>query len=184
MKQKIKKIFENAVWWSGVVMVGLILGLTIQFVKAWTEPTVAPPGGNVGAPINTGIIAQAKQGVLQVLGLTVYNDPAVSGVDVTGKVLTAQNANGAVAWAAGGGGGNCFTYYCNNARNNICTNSGGTQKYCPSGFQQKYDMGTWGSCVCDGGTALSSWLFSPPGGNCPCQEPDQRPQGKAFVCCQ
>jgi hypothetical protein len=102
MKKKLKKIFENAVWWSGVVMVGLVLGLTVQFVRAWTEPSVAPPGGNLGAPINTGIIAQAKQGVLQVLGLTVYNNPAVSGVDVTGKVLTAQNANGAVAWAEAG----------------------------------------------------------------------------------
>jgi len=115
MKQKMNKIFENAVWWSGVVMVGLVLGVSLQFVRAWTEPTAAPPNGNVGAPINTGIIGQAKQGVLQVLGLTVYNDPAASGVDVTGKVLTAQNANGAVAWAAGGSGeisGGCiYTTY-------------------------------------------------------------------------
>ena len=103
MKQKLKKIFENAVWWSGVVMVGLVLGASLQFVRAWTEPTEAPPGGNVGAPINTSPIGQFKHGVLQLLGLTLYNDPAVSGVDVTGKVLTAQNAYGATAWAAGGG---------------------------------------------------------------------------------
>ena len=111
MKQKIKKVFENTVWWSGVIMVGLILGVSLQVVRAWTEPTDAPPGGNLGAPINTGIIGQAKQGVLQVLGLTVFNDPAVSGVDVTGKVLTAQNAYGATAWAAGGGGNGTYTAF-------------------------------------------------------------------------
>lgn len=118
MKQKLKKIFENAVWWSGVVMVGLILGLTIQFVKAWTEPTVAPPNGNVGAPVNTSLLDQAKAGGLGVLsllthGFQLYNNPDLNGDgivdnDVTGKVLTAQNANGAVVWAAvptGSGGG-------------------------------------------------------------------------------
>ncbi|HUD08738.1 MAG TPA: hypothetical protein VMQ48_01450, partial [Candidatus Saccharimonadales bacterium] len=89
----------------------------------------------------------------------------------------------AIEAAVAAGGSNCFTYYCNNSRNNACTDSGGAQRYCPSGFQQKYDMGTWGYCVCDGGTALSSWTFSPPGGNCPCQEPNQRPQGKGLVCC-
>lgn len=111
MSNGIKKIFENAVWWSGVVMVGLILGLSLQVVKAWTEPTEAPPGGNVGAPINTGILGQFKQGALQVLGFTLYNDadPDRDGIiqdinNVTGKVLTAKDANGQATWAAGGGG--------------------------------------------------------------------------------
>lgn len=184
-----KKIFENAVWWSGVVMAGLVLGLTIQFVKAWTEPTEAPPGGNVGAPINTGIIAQAKQGVLQVLGLTVYNDPAVGG-DVTGKVLTAQNANGAVAWAAGSGGIS-FTYYCNNSGSNVCTNSGGAQGYCPAGFKQIYDLGSWGFCrsgfYSNGHypdhNGSSTWYF-PPGGNCLDQYATGHEAGRAFVCSQ
>jgi hypothetical protein len=60
MKNKLKKIFENAVWWSGVVTVGLFLGLSLQFVKAWTEPPAGPPDGNVGAPLNTGANAQWK----------------------------------------------------------------------------------------------------------------------------
>jgi len=111
MKQKMKKIFENAVWWSGVVMVGLVLGISLQVVKAWTEPTEAPPGGNVGAPINTSLVGQWKKGLLQLGALTLINDPAVSGMDVTGKVLTAQNAYGATAWAAGGGGGTCYTNF-------------------------------------------------------------------------
>jgi len=33
-------------------------------VHAWTEPTAAPPNGNVGAPINTGATAQTKVGQL------------------------------------------------------------------------------------------------------------------------
>jgi len=104
MKDKLKKVFENAVWWSGVVMVGLILGLTIQFVKAWTEPTEAPPGGNVGAPVNTGPLAQIKSGVLEVLGLSTYSINIPGTTPAAGNVLTAQNASGQVAWAAGGGG--------------------------------------------------------------------------------
>ena len=33
---------------------------------AWTEPTEAPPDGNVPAPINVGSVAQTKEGVLQI----------------------------------------------------------------------------------------------------------------------
>jgi len=33
---------------------------------AWTEPTQAPPNGNVPAPINVGSVAQTKEGVLQI----------------------------------------------------------------------------------------------------------------------
>jgi hypothetical protein len=100
-----KKLFDQAAYWSGVVVLGLVLGLSIQFVRAWTEPTDAPPNGNVGAPINTGPFGQFKQGVLQVLGLTIYNDPAVTGVDVTGRVLKSQNAYGKIGWGDGGGSG-------------------------------------------------------------------------------
>lgn len=112
MKQKIKKIFENAIWWSGVIMVGLILGISLQFVRAWTEPTVAPPGGNVGAPINTGANQQLKgdflshigslglAGVLETFG---FKMPTGAGV---GKVLT-SDATGIGTWQppSGGGGG-------------------------------------------------------------------------------
>jgi len=52
-----------------VIVVGIALGLVLQFVRAWTEPIVAPPGGNLGAPINTGPIEQLKQGALGINGL-------------------------------------------------------------------------------------------------------------------
>jgi len=61
---KTKKISEQITYWLGVVAVGLIFGLSLQFVQAWTEPSVAPPGGNVGAPLNTSNIGQTKAGGL------------------------------------------------------------------------------------------------------------------------
>lgn len=103
MKHKLKKIFESAVWWSGVVMVGLVLGLTLQFVRAWTEPGEAPPGGNVGAPINTGPIGQLKQGVLGVAGLLTNAFQMPTGAQ-PGYVLT-TDAQGIGSWQSGGGGG-------------------------------------------------------------------------------
>jgi hypothetical protein len=176
MKHKLKKIFENAIWWSGVIMIGLILGISLQFVKAWTEPSAAPPGGNVGAPINTGLLGQIKQGVLQVAGLTVFNDPAVSGVDVKGKVLTAQNANGAVAWAAGGGGG-CYVDY----SLPVGASVGTTCKV--SGFAVQGSAGKWGYCR-NPGLNDSYWLPRPPLGACPPVNWTSYDLGEAYVCCK
>ena len=48
--------------WLSVIVIGIALGFALQFVRAWTEPTTAPPGGNVGAPINTGANKQVKKG--------------------------------------------------------------------------------------------------------------------------
>ena len=50
--------------WFLVIIIGVALGLALQFVRAWTEPTTAPPGGNVGAPINTSATAQTKAGAI------------------------------------------------------------------------------------------------------------------------
>jgi len=55
MKQKIT-------YWTGVITIGVILGFSLQFVRAWTEPNLNPPESNIGAPINTGNIAQNKSG--------------------------------------------------------------------------------------------------------------------------
>lgn len=50
------------------VAVGLTLGYGIIAVKAWAPPPVAPPNGNLGAPINISGVGQAKTGPLQVNG--------------------------------------------------------------------------------------------------------------------
>ena len=150
----------------------------------WTEPSQTPPDGNAEAPVNVGPLAQLKNGVLGVLGLMVYNDYDHNGVDVTGKVLTAQNAYGAVAWSAvAATGGASFTYYCNLATGalptppNICTNAGGRQGYCPSGFRQIYDLGSWGNCF-----RSDSYYFRPPGGGCPNVWYVLINGGEAYVC--
>ncbi len=113
MPQQIKKIFNKIIWWSGVIMVGLVLGLCLQFAIAatWTGPTSAPPNDNVSAPLNTGANQQIKGDFTSHIGSV-----ALAGVLETfgfkmptgaqpGYVLTAQDTNGQAAWAAGGGGG-------------------------------------------------------------------------------
>lgn len=59
MKNTGSKI-EKISYWTGVVVIGVIIGFSIQFVRAWVEPTSNPPLSNVGAPINTGSIDQIK----------------------------------------------------------------------------------------------------------------------------
>ena len=49
----------------GVVAVGLLIGISVQSVRAWTAPTAAPPGGLVpAAPITTGSTPQIRSGSL------------------------------------------------------------------------------------------------------------------------
>src|SRR4030042_2321753 len=73
---------KNITHWVGVIIIGIALGLALQFVRAWTEPTEAPPGGNVGAPINTSDIRQTKNGGL-ILNWT--GTPASIGLSMFGK---------------------------------------------------------------------------------------------------
>ena len=40
----------------------------LQFAKAWTEPTAAPPTVNIGAPLTTGSGAQTKTGYVNLAG--------------------------------------------------------------------------------------------------------------------
>ena len=50
-------------------LVFLFLFLGIMIVYAWTEPTAAPPGSNVSAPINVGGSTQYKSGALGIGGI-------------------------------------------------------------------------------------------------------------------
>jgi len=47
-----------------VVIMSLLVGYVAT--RAWTEPTVPPPGGNVSAPLDVSSTAQTKQGALQI----------------------------------------------------------------------------------------------------------------------
>jgi hypothetical protein len=94
-----------------------------------------------------------------------------------------EEAQRAIEAAVAAGGGGCFTYYCGGVgAEQACTDNGGTQKYCPTGFNQLYAMGHWGSCGY--GSAIGYYhYFHPPGGGC---RSDQGLAniGEAFVCCQ
>lgn len=107
MRSRLKSAFEKAVWWTGVVSLGLAVGLSIQIARAWVSPTQAPPDGNVGAPINTGAIGQFKNGVMRALGLQTPNlrVEVPEGQSAMGRYLKGVTAEGDVAFAAGNPGG-------------------------------------------------------------------------------
>ncbi|NTW26825.1 MAG: hypothetical protein HGA36_00655 [Candidatus Moranbacteria bacterium] len=86
-KEKIKKI----TYWAGVSAIGIVVGFSLQFTKAWTEPTAPAPGGNVGAPITTGLLDQVKNG-----GLAVSNGIVTSFLGVNGNVTFSGVGNGMV----------------------------------------------------------------------------------------
>ena len=94
MNQKTKK---QLTYWLSVAIIGIALGFGLQFVRAWTEPTTAPPNGNVGAPINTSSTAQTKAG-----GFTAETLTAAT---VKGTTQFCLGASCITAWPSGGGGG-------------------------------------------------------------------------------
>ncbi len=111
-----------------------------------------------------------------------YGDPAIMG-------HTANEIEGVVA------SGISYTYYCfNNAiyGTPVCTDAGGSQGYCPTGYQQKSALGSWGCCGSGSGPNCGSGTyFLPPGNDCGTGgEPNIGPpvfkyiQGQAFVCSQ
>ena len=63
------------------IVIALLIILGTSYVSAWTGPTVAPPGGNVAAPISVSNVLQVKQGPLH-LG---SSNPEVSFRTLAGK---------------------------------------------------------------------------------------------------
>jgi hypothetical protein len=124
MNQKNQKQITH---WLKVAVIGITLGFAIQFVRAWTEPIAAPPGGNVGAPINTGATEQTKQGGLTVGGLM----KAGNDIQISGKLT---NENNFPAYFANVAYDDCGWYH--------------PYLFCPSGY---VPFGTWhtGRGICD-----------------------------------
>lgn len=67
MRQRALK--EKVSYWVGVISIGVILGSSLQFAKAWVGPTGDPLHDNIGAPINTGSMEQYKSGGLGIEGV-------------------------------------------------------------------------------------------------------------------
>jgi|GEM_PF-6660950 len=76
--RSLKKMLEKSASWAGILILGVVLGLTVKMVGAWVEPSSMPPGGNIAAPLNTGSIGQSKKG-----GLTLNIGGATYGLIVS-----------------------------------------------------------------------------------------------------
>lgn len=86
MKDQMKKsLVQKLSYWSGVIVIGVLVGLSLQLARAaWSEPTAPAPGGNVEAPLNISAIDQTKSGSLQLNGLALTK---------TDKALIIPNGN-------------------------------------------------------------------------------------------
>lgn len=91
------------------IVLAVILSIGISYAYAWVAPTALPPGGNVGAPINTEASAQKKIGGLTVGSLTTAGAVnatstitetlrVAAGTPAAGKVLV-SDAAGNASWA-------------------------------------------------------------------------------------
>ena len=92
----LKASFQNIIWWTGVIFVGIIFGVSLQFASAWVAPPANPPGASVGAPINTANVLQRKLGTLITGGLATSVFKLYTGAGA-GKVLT-SDASGLASW--------------------------------------------------------------------------------------
>jgi hypothetical protein len=63
-KQKAKRIYRRLAFWLGVLVLGTIVGVSVQFTRAWVEPSSTAPDSNIAAPINTGASIQTKVGTM------------------------------------------------------------------------------------------------------------------------
>lgn len=76
-------------YWAQIIVVGLVVGIGIQVVQAWTGPSMSAPNGNVAGPLTTSGVQQTKSGNL-ILG----NDLAVSRNAVLGSYVSTSNTLG------------------------------------------------------------------------------------------
>ncbi len=75
---KIKNNFTTSLFFS-ILFIGVFL--TMQYLFAWTNPTLNPPSDNVSPAINEGSTAQVKDGGLGILGSLLVEGNLGIGVD-------------------------------------------------------------------------------------------------------
>lgn len=115
-------MLKKAAYWGSVVVIGITLGFSLQLVKAWTEPTLPPPGGNLGAPINTGDDNQTKTGKIYAEDVCTTSGKCLS--DASGAAGTFSDLGYKMCCWGEGGIGNSK---CGVARFGDVANSGKTE---------------------------------------------------------
>ncbi|MFA6973321.1 MAG: hypothetical protein WC238_01095 [Parcubacteria group bacterium] len=128
-----KKLRQSIAYWTKISVIGIILGISLQFVGAWTEPGPNPPSGNLGAPINTSVNQQDKAGSLRVTGFRNFSATILDGSVTLGNILNCSgklytNSSGTVLCgvdASGSGSGdnlgNHIATQALNMNNNVIT---------------------------------------------------------------
>lgn len=106
--KNLKVVSQQATYWLSVIALGLMVGLSIQFAQAWTNPGAAAPGGNVPGPLTVGASTQTKVGQLNVTAVGDANDGGFYlDPNGTSTVYNFNSSNwaafrtGTVGWAAG-----------------------------------------------------------------------------------
>lgn len=101
MKQKFNSILQKTRFGIGIVLFGTILGISLQFTRAWVEPQGPPPTQNVGAPVNVGPNLQIKSGSFGVGSSAIGGSPhfllttsgSASGIGVTQHSIFPYDGN-------------------------------------------------------------------------------------------
>lgn len=86
-----RSIQSQATYWLGVTIIGLTVGLGIQFTQAWVDPSGSAPAGNVSGPITTGIANQVKTGGLGLGSLSVTGSAAVGGKITSASTVSSDS---------------------------------------------------------------------------------------------
>ena len=78
-RERMYNVYMQKARYVAALGIPLVALLSFTLVAAWTDPTEAPPNGNVAAPINVGSTAQVKNGGLGVNTLTVFGNSLFGG---------------------------------------------------------------------------------------------------------
>jgi hypothetical protein len=137
------KNLSKTTYWLSVGVLGVALGLSLQFVQAWTDPESTPPDNNVAAPLNTSANNQTKTGALVTGGLGTshfYKTQSASDTWTIGSVLTLANTTtGEASWQAPSGGGGSlgadwYNHWQNQTGSDNETGMNANYYDCPAGY--------------------------------------------------